>query len=104
MDSPDWLTVGGWHAPSARVLADAVIDGLAAVLVDTNGDGRELWFEVARHDDTEGWEIVHSDADVSETWISESGGLVTGWGTGEPGEPESQARLEPWSTRVGTSW
>jgi hypothetical protein len=43
-----WLS--GWDASCARVLAEAETPAAWAALVDTNGDGRELWLGLdARH-------------------------------------------------------
>ena len=56
------------------------------ILVDANGDGRELWFEIARRAETGEWIERQADADVGPTNVSEFDGLVYGWGTGVPGE------------------
>lgn len=42
LDAASAITLGGWGERYAVVLAVATRDGVAAVIVDTNGDGGDV--------------------------------------------------------------
>lgn len=85
MTDRDWLA--GWNARYARLLADSETRTVRAALVDTNGDGRELWFGVEVRNPSGEWVTV---LDWDDVGVHQSPGKVEhvdvllGWGTGVP--------------------
>jgi hypothetical protein len=89
MSDADWR-LAGWNANYARGLADVEIGEARAVLVDTNGDGRELAFALeGRSSDGEWIELLNWDDVGGHHPVErvESGPPVLfGGGTGRPRE------------------
>lgn len=83
--SRDWLA--DW-SHFARVLAESEIVDARAALVDTNGDGRELWFGLDVRDPSGAWTMVLDWDDVGGNHPLERApapdcDVVVGWGTGQ---------------------
>lgn len=82
-----WL--GDWNPRFARVLAQRVGQSTRAALVDTNGDGRELWFGFDVREPSGDWVTEVDWDDVSHERaprpIAELP-VAVGWGTGRPGQ------------------
>ena len=79
-----WLS--GWNARYARVLAEAETPDARAALVDTNGDGRELWFGLEAQSPFGEWVAVLDWGDVGEHHPRERAydlDVIFGWGTGQ---------------------
>lgn len=87
MTDRDWLF--GWNERYARVLAETGSGSLRAALVDTNGDGRELWFGIEMRSPSGDW---HSVLDWDDVGGHQPPGKIDhvdalfGWGTGYPRE------------------
>jgi hypothetical protein len=85
--SRDWLA--GWSPRSSRLLAEAEIATARAALVDTNGDGRELWFGLDVRGPAGEWDQILDWDDVGgQQPVGRLDGhdIVFGWGTGRPRE------------------
>lgn len=98
--SRDWLAE--WSR-FARLLADVETDQARAALVDTNGDGRELWFGLDVPDPSQGWSMVLDWDDVDSDHPVErvpdpDSDLAVGWGTGRPRQRETVDRGETGDT------
>jgi hypothetical protein len=85
MEGPEWITLGGWSERYARVLAEHVRPRVAGALIDTNGDGRHVDFELATRADGGEWESWSSDADVGSTGSGEYEQYRWAWGRAVPG-------------------
>lgn len=88
MGTRDWLA--GWSPRCARLLAEAETADARAALVDTNGDGRELWFGLDVRAPSGEWVVA---ADWDDVGGHQPAGrvddldVVFGWGTGQPRQP-----------------
>jgi hypothetical protein len=54
------ISLAGWSAGHARVLARSALPRMVAVIVDTNGDGHLIEFTMVHLDDDGGWREVYS--------------------------------------------
>jgi len=82
-----WLS--GWNARYARVLAEAETSHARAALVDTNGDGRELWFGLDARSPSGEWVPVVDWDDVGGHQPPERAyglDVIFGWGIGQARE------------------
>jgi hypothetical protein len=88
MTDREWRA--GWNPRYARVLAEAEIPGARAALVDTNGDGRELWFGLNALAPSGKWVGVLDWDDVAEHHplgrAYDDLDVIFGWGTGKARE------------------
>lgn len=87
MGTRDWLSEWSRHA---RLLAERETPDARTALVDTNGDGRELWFGLDVRDPSSGdwrpaldWDDVGGHQPVNRL---EDINVIFGWGTGKPRE------------------
>ncbi|UQX89313.1 hypothetical protein M6D93_04735 [Jatrophihabitans telluris] len=84
----DWLE--GWNPRYARLLAETETPDTRAALVDTNGDGRELWFSIEVRGPSGEWVMALDWDDVGAhqpTGQLLDSDVVFGWGTtGDVGE------------------
>jgi hypothetical protein len=90
MSDPDWLSQ--WSVRHATVLVEAATPTTRAALVDSNNDGRELWFGLDLRNASGEWERVVDLDDVGghEPARRISGSdVVYAWGTGKPRERRS---------------
>lgn len=86
MATKDWLD--GWSHRCAHLLAEAETADVRGGLVDTNGDGRELWFGLEVLEPTGDWSMAMDWDDVGHYQPVERRsevGVVIGWGTDQPG-------------------
>jgi GNAT superfamily N-acetyltransferase len=84
LDHATALCLGGWDPRYAVVLATAARDGVAAAVVDTNGDGADIDLDQYEQAPDGRW------AEVASGNCGESGAFATGfmaiaWGQVEPG-------------------
>ena len=85
--------VGGWNRSHVRVLAQVDTDEARAALVDTNGDGRELWFGIegkspdGRWVELLDWDDVGGHHPVELLEVGPK--ILFGWGTGRPREQKT---------------
>jgi hypothetical protein len=81
----DWLT--GWSPRSSRLLCEIETADARAALVDTNGDGRELWFGLDVRGPSGEWTVALDWDDVGghqPVGRVDDLDVVFGWGTGQP--------------------
>jgi hypothetical protein len=86
MGTRDWLS--GWNAGAAQVLAEAETATARAALVDTNGDGRELWFGLDVLSPEGEWVAGLDWDDVDTVRLPErldGADVVYGWGNEQDG-------------------
>ena len=79
----EWLA--GWNPRYARILVAVQTPEARAALVDTNGDGRELWFAADVRSPAGEWVMAVDWDDVAGQRPPERlehCDLVVGWGTG----------------------
>ncbi len=89
MKTRDWLA--GWSLRHSRVLCQTETADLRAALVDTNGDGRELWFGVEVRNPSGEWQIALDWDDVDRcqpVGRMEHLEVIFGWGTALPHKRE----------------
>lgn len=87
MSTRDWLAE--WNRRYARLLIEAETPAARAALVDTNGDGRELWFALDVRSHSGDWDYALDWDDVGGHHPAERlEGLdvIFGWGTGHARE------------------
>jgi hypothetical protein len=99
----DWLA--GWNPRFARLLVAVETPEARAGLVDTNGDGRELWFGLDVRSPSGDWAYVLDWDDVDGhqplTRAHDRLDVIFGWGTGRPGERKTLDYLgESFGVRV----
>ena len=83
-DHPTALRLGGWDPRYAVVLATAARDGVAAAVVDTNGDGADIDLDQYEQATDGRWvEVASSNCD--ETGAFASGLMALAWGRVDPG-------------------
>jgi len=84
------LRLGGWDPRYAVVLATAARDGVAAALVDTNGDGADIDLDQYEQGADGLWFEVNS-GNCGETGAFSTGFMALAWGRADPG---SMVRVE----------
>jgi hypothetical protein len=87
MADADWLP--DWNPRFARVLAQSETSTARAALVDSNGDGRELWFGLDVRSPSGQWDRVIDQDDTGGHQPTErviGTGVIYSWGTGQPRE------------------
>ena len=82
-DHGDALRLGGWDPRYAVVLASAARDGVAAVLVDTNGDGADVDLDQYEQGADGDWVGVCS-GNCGETGAFATGFMAVAWGRADP--------------------
>lgn len=87
MGTRDWLSEWSRHA---RLLAEEKTPEARAALLDTNGDGRELWFGLDVRDPSSGewapaldWDDAGGHQPASRL---DGTDVIFGWGTSKPRE------------------
>lgn len=83
-DEPDWFSLGGWSSRYARVAFSSLSGDYALVLIEANGDGREVGLNllVRRHDR---WEINEEYDDIGSDFAGRQQGYVWACGHDIPG-------------------
>lgn len=87
MESPDWIAYAAFHPAYARVVGWAIDEPYGFALIDSNGDGLEVSFELFERQ-AEGWhdiycmDDVRGDGPTSGRWYSD---VVWAYGRGAPG-------------------
>lgn len=82
LDAATAVALGGLDARYARVLAVSTIDCLAAVLIDTNGDGTMITVDEYEASADGGW-ILGLSRSAGESGSSWSTKMVSAWGCGD---------------------
>lgn len=107
MGTCDWLSE--WNFRYSRVLAEVETPAATAALVDTNGDGRQLWFGLYVRSPSGEWVVALDWDDIGghhPTERLDDLDVIFGWGTGQA----RQRRVidyegVPFPVRVGSnSW
>ncbi|HEY0642990.1 MAG TPA: hypothetical protein VGD39_06205 [Nocardioides sp.] len=83
LDHAAALRLGGWDARYAVVLATAARDGVAAALVDTNGDGADVDLDQYEQNADGVWAEVAS-GNCGETGAFATGFMGVAWGRADP--------------------
>lgn len=83
-DEDGAIEAGGWDPRYARVLAVAQRQDIAAVLIDSNGDGVDVDLDEYRRELDGSWQESYSGSvgDEGAGWSPE---MVSTWGRAEPG-------------------
>jgi hypothetical protein len=78
------ISAGGWDARYAATLAVASHGGLAAALIDANGDGADIDLDLYERDADGHWHEVGSGSagDRGTSWSTR---MAATWGRAEPG-------------------
>jgi hypothetical protein len=87
VDDADWFS--GFNARYARVLAECETPTARAALLDTNGDGRELWFGLEVRSPCGEWARAIDEDDAGghqPTERLEGSNVIYSWGTGRARE------------------
>ena len=95
LDPSEVLRLGGWDARYAVVLATATRGGVAAALVDTNGDGADVNLDQYEHGADGRWLEVNS-GNCGETGSFSTGLMALAWGRVDP---RATVRVEYRATR-----
>ena len=78
------LRLGGWDPRYAVTLATAARAGVAAALVDTNGDGADV--DLDQYEQTaDGHWVEVSSGNCDESGAFSTGSMALAWGRTEPG-------------------
>lgn len=78
------LRLGGWDPRYAVMLATAARDGVAAALVDTNGDGADVDLDQYEQAADGHWVEV-SSGNCDESGAFSTGCMALAWGRTDPG-------------------
>ncbi len=78
------LRLGGWDPRYAVVLASAARDGVAAALIDTNGDGADVDLDQYEQAADGRWVEVNS-GNCDDSGVLATGFMALAWGRATPG-------------------
>jgi len=87
VESPDWIAYTAFHPAYARVMGWAIDEPYGFALIDSNGDGLEVSFELLKRE-ADGWRDIYCMDDVrgdgpGSGWAHPD--VVWAYGRGAPG-------------------